>query len=80
MLRRYGVKPEWLVVHRVINHRTARDGSTYYLLKWRDLSYDQTTWEAENADISGLKQAIEYYQVRDQQIITELLLLQVPLH
>ncbi|KAF9822298.1 hypothetical protein SFRURICE_017573 [Spodoptera frugiperda] len=59
---RYGVKPEWLVVHRVINHRTSRDGTTYYLVKWRDLSYDQATWESENADIAGLKNAIEYYQ------------------
>ncbi|CAH2074458.1 unnamed protein product, partial [Iphiclides podalirius] len=59
---RYGVKPEWLIVHRVINHRTARDGTTYYLVKWRDLSYDQATWESENEDIAGLKNAMEYYQ------------------
>ncbi|XP_030750203.1 chromodomain-helicase-DNA-binding protein Mi-2 homolog isoform X2 [Sitophilus oryzae] len=59
---KYGVKPEWLVVHRVINHRTMRDGRTLYLLKWRELSYDQATWEDENEDISGLKAAIEYYQ------------------
>ncbi|KAL4714068.1 hypothetical protein ACJJTC_008422 [Scirpophaga incertulas] len=59
---RYGVKPEWLVVHRVINHRTSRDGTTYFLVKWRDLSYDQATWESEHEDIAGLKFAIEYYQ------------------
>ncbi|KOB74563.1 putative Chromodomain helicase-DNA-binding protein Mi-2-like protein [Operophtera brumata] len=59
---RYGVKPEWLVVHRVINHRTGRDGTTYFLVKWRDLSYDQATWESEHEDISGLKNAVEYYQ------------------
>lgn len=59
---RYGVKPEWLIVHRVINHRTSRDGTTYYLVKWRDLSYDQSTWESENEDIPGLKSVIEYYQ------------------
>ncbi|XP_049867284.1 chromodomain-helicase-DNA-binding protein Mi-2 homolog isoform X1 [Pectinophora gossypiella] len=58
---RYGVKPEWLIVHRVINHRTSRDGTTYYLVKWRDLSYDQATWESEHADIAGLKQAMDYY-------------------
>lgn len=62
-LFRYGVKPEWLIVHRVINHRTSRDGTTYYLVKWRDLSYDQTTWESEHSEIAGLKQAVEYYQV-----------------
>ncbi|XP_012269327.2 chromodomain-helicase-DNA-binding protein Mi-2 homolog isoform X2 [Athalia rosae] len=58
---RYGVRPEWLVVHRVINHRIQRDGRATYLVKWRDLGYDQATWEDENADIPGLKQAVEYY-------------------
>ncbi|XP_066997701.2 chromodomain-helicase-DNA-binding protein Mi-2 homolog isoform X3 [Anabrus simplex] len=58
---RYGIKPEWMIVHRIINHRTLRDGRTLYLVKWRDLSYDQATWEDENEDILGLKQAIEYY-------------------
>ncbi|XP_049291745.1 chromodomain-helicase-DNA-binding protein Mi-2 homolog [Anopheles funestus] len=58
---RYGVKPEWLMVHRVINHRTMRDGRTLYLVKWRELPYDQATWEDEEDDIAGLKMAIEYY-------------------
>lgn len=58
---RYGIKPEWLVVHRVINHRTMRDGRTLYLVKWRELPYDQSTWEDEGDDIAGLKEAIEYY-------------------
>ncbi|XP_057664252.1 chromodomain-helicase-DNA-binding protein Mi-2 homolog isoform X2 [Diorhabda carinulata] len=58
---KYGVKPEWLVVHRVINHRTMRDGRTLYLVKWRELTYDQATWEEESDDIPGLKPAIEYY-------------------
>lgn len=58
---RYGIKPEWLVIHRIINHRTMRDGRTLYLLKWRDLPYDQATWEEDNDEIPLLKQAIEYY-------------------
>ncbi|ALC44637.1 Mi-2, partial [Drosophila busckii] len=57
-----GVKPEWLIVQRVINHRTARDGSTMYLVKWRELPYDKSTWEEEGDDIPGLRQAIDYYQ------------------
>jgi chromodomain-helicase-DNA-binding protein 4 len=61
---RYGVKPEWLIVYRVINHKTLRDGTTLYLVKWRDLGYDQTTWEHDDEDLHGLKKAIEYYQVR----------------
>ncbi|XP_015124257.1 chromodomain-helicase-DNA-binding protein Mi-2 homolog isoform X4 [Diachasma alloeum] len=59
---RYGVRPEWLVVHRVINHRYQRDGRAAYLVKWRELGYDQATWEDEHEDIPGLKQAIDYYQ------------------
>lgn len=58
---RYGVKPEWLIVHRVINHRTMRDGRVLYLVKWRELSYDQVTWEEDNEDVTGLRSAVEYY-------------------
>lgn len=57
-----GIKPEWLIVQRVINHRTARDGTAMYLVKWRDLPYDKSTWEEEIDDIPGLKTAIDYYQ------------------
>nr|CAI5844827.1 unnamed protein product [Callosobruchus analis] len=60
-LLKYGVKPEWLIPHRVINHRTMRDGRTLYLVKWRELTYDQATWEEDTDEIVGLKQAIEYY-------------------
>lgn len=58
---RYGVKPEWLIVHRVINHRTMRDGRTLFLVKWRELPYDQVTWEEDSDDIPGLRSCIEYY-------------------
>lgn len=40
-----------------------RDGSILYLVKWRDLTYDQATWEEEDESVPGLKAAIEYYQV-----------------
>jgi chromodomain-helicase-DNA-binding protein 4 len=59
---RYGVKPEWLIIHRVINHRTMRDGRTLYLVKWRELPYEYSTWEDEEEDLPGLKAAIEFYQ------------------
>lgn len=55
------MKPEWLIVQRVINHRTMRDGRTLYLVKWRELPYDQATWEEETEDIPGLKPAVDYY-------------------
>lgn len=58
---RHGVRPEWLIVHRVINHRLTREGHSSYLVKWRELGYDQASWEDEHEDIPGLKQAIEFY-------------------
>lgn len=59
---KYGIKSTWLKIHRIINHRTLRDGITQYLVKWRDLAYDQATWEDEDEDIEGLKTAVDYYQ------------------
>lgn len=59
---KYGVKPEWLIVHRVVNHRTMRDGRTLYFIKWRELPYDQCTWEDDEDDVPGLKAAVEFYQ------------------
>ncbi|BFZ23291.1 hypothetical protein BsWGS_26330 [Bradybaena similaris] len=58
---RYGVRPEWLNIHRIINHMET-DKGIYYLVKWRDLPYDQATWEKEDADIADLQTAIEDYK------------------
>uniref|UniRef100_A0A8C7YYG1 DNA helicase n=1 Tax=Oryzias sinensis TaxID=183150 RepID=A0A8C7YYG1_9TELE len=45
---RYGIKPEWMVMHRILNHSFDRDGDVHYLIKWRDLPYDQCTWEVDD--------------------------------
>ncbi|XP_056426069.1 chromodomain-helicase-DNA-binding protein 3 isoform X5 [Hyla sarda] len=45
---RYGIKPEWMSIHRIINHSVDRKGTYRYLVKWRDLSYDQSTWEEDS--------------------------------
>ncbi|XP_018109292.1 chromodomain-helicase-DNA-binding protein 3 isoform X3 [Xenopus laevis] len=45
---RYGIKPEWMCVQRIINHSLDKRGNYHYLLKWRDLSYDQSTWEEDD--------------------------------
>ncbi|XP_040271140.1 chromodomain-helicase-DNA-binding protein 3 isoform X2 [Bufo bufo] len=45
---RYGIKPEWMSVQRIINHSVDKKGTYSYLVKWRDLSYDQSTWEEDN--------------------------------
>lgn len=63
MYFRYGVKPEWLLVHRILNHKHLRDGRMMYLVKWRDLPYSLATWEHENADFTDLKSFIDYYWV-----------------
>lgn len=59
---KYGIKSTWLKIHRVLNHRKLRDGSIQYLVKWRDLPYDQATWEDPDEEINDLDQAIDFYQ------------------
>ncbi|CAJ0965693.1 unnamed protein product [Ranitomeya imitator] len=44
---RYGIKPEWMSLQRIINHSLDKKGTYRYLVKWRDLSYDQSTWEED---------------------------------
>ncbi|XP_077354978.1 chromodomain-helicase-DNA-binding protein 3 isoform X2 [Festucalex cinctus] len=48
---KYGIKPEWMMIHRIINHSVDKKGMYHYLVKWRDLTYDQCTWERDNMDI-----------------------------
>lgn len=42
-----GIRPEWLYVHRILNHRKEKGVPIYYLVKWRELGYEQATWEVE---------------------------------
>ncbi|XP_058857887.1 chromodomain-helicase-DNA-binding protein 5-like isoform X4 [Acipenser ruthenus] len=63
---RYGIKPEWMIIHRVFNHSFDNNGDVHYLIKWRDLPYDQSTWEIDDFDIpeyNHFKQA--YWNHRD---------------
>ncbi|KAG9337690.1 hypothetical protein JZ751_028340, partial [Albula glossodonta] len=64
---RYGIKPEWMVIHRILNHSFDKKGDVHYLIKWRDLPYDQCTWEVDDFDIpeyDSFKQA--YWDHREQ--------------
>ena len=69
-----GIRPEWMEVHRVISHKQSRDGRYMYLIKWKDLSYDQCAWEFEEEEafeIPDLKEAIEaYWQLRSSAELT----------
>lgn len=63
---RYGIRPEWLNVHRIINHKVLRNNVTYYLVKWKDLPYDQATWESEDADVHNSKKFVDqYWEIRN---------------
>ncbi|XP_071841131.1 chromodomain-helicase-DNA-binding protein 5-like isoform X4 [Apostichopus japonicus] len=43
----FGIQPDWLDIHRVINMATDRKGNVQYFVKWRSLAYEQCTWEDE---------------------------------
>lgn len=89
---RYGIRPEWLQIHKVINHRyvtfikisfciffqfrlfykmlyyyfrVGKDGKNKYFIKWRDLPYDQSTWEdgeiTEGFEIPDFQKAVNFY-------------------
>uniref|UniRef100_F7ENN8 Chromodomain-helicase-DNA-binding protein 4 n=1 Tax=Ornithorhynchus anatinus TaxID=9258 RepID=F7ENN8_ORNAN len=48
---RYGIKPEWMMIHRILNHSVDKKGHVHYLIKWRDLPYDQASWESEDVEV-----------------------------
>ena len=48
-----GVRPQYLQIHRVINYKKTNRGNEWYLVKWRDLGYELSTWEMEGGDIAA---------------------------
>uniref|UniRef100_A0A3B4BXA4 DNA helicase n=1 Tax=Pygocentrus nattereri TaxID=42514 RepID=A0A3B4BXA4_PYGNA len=48
---RFGIKMEWMIIHRILNHSVDKKNNCHYLIKWRDLPYDQATWELEDMEI-----------------------------
>ncbi|XP_046880883.1 chromodomain-helicase-DNA-binding protein 5 isoform X2 [Hypomesus transpacificus] len=68
---RYGIKPEWMVIHRVINHSFDKDGDVHYLIKWRDLPYDQCTWEVDDFDVPEYDSHKQAYWDHREQILGE---------
>uniref|UniRef100_A0A0N5C749 DNA helicase n=1 Tax=Strongyloides papillosus TaxID=174720 RepID=A0A0N5C749_STREA len=62
---KYGIKPNWLVVQRIINHISYGKNQYDYLVKWSELSYNDSTWERDDFDIPGYETAIcKYWQHR----------------
>jgi len=58
---KYGIRPEWLQIHRILNRRTTRDGSTQYFIKWTDLTYSESSWEDEDAEIPEMAVHIQNF-------------------
>ncbi|KHJ49018.1 PHD-finger [Trichuris suis] len=68
---RYGIKPEWLQIQRIINHKLHKHGSVDYLIKWRELSYDQASWEADEFEIPNFADAVQNYWDHRERMIGE---------
>ncbi|XP_061688014.1 chromodomain-helicase-DNA-binding protein 5 isoform X2 [Syngnathoides biaculeatus] len=68
---RYGIKPEWMIIHRVLNHSFDKDGDVHYLIKWRDLPYDQCTWEVDRFDVPEYDSHKASYWDHREQILGE---------
>uniref|UniRef100_A0A8C4NXF8 DNA helicase n=1 Tax=Dicentrarchus labrax TaxID=13489 RepID=A0A8C4NXF8_DICLA len=68
---RYGIKPEWMVMHRILNHSYDKDGDVHYLIKWRDLPYDQCTWEVDDFDVPEYDSHKASYWDHREQILGE---------
>ncbi|XP_036002272.1 chromodomain-helicase-DNA-binding protein 3 isoform X1 [Fundulus heteroclitus] len=63
---KYGIKPEWMMIHRIINHSVDKKGVYHYLVKWKDLTYDQCTWERDDMDIPEFEpHKANYWRHRD---------------
>ena len=59
---RYGIKPPWLQIDRVINRRTLRDGTLQYFVKWRELPYCECSWEDDDMEIPEFDVYKQYYE------------------
>ncbi|KAK4769193.1 hypothetical protein SAY86_027343 [Trapa natans] len=53
------IRPEWTMVDRIIASRTY-DDEKEYLVKWKELSYEECYWEYES-DISAFQSEIEKF-------------------
>uniref|UniRef100_A0A3B3RM95 Chromodomain helicase DNA binding protein 5 n=1 Tax=Paramormyrops kingsleyae TaxID=1676925 RepID=A0A3B3RM95_9TELE len=68
---RYGIKPEWMIIHRIANHSFDKEGDVHYLIKWRDLPYDQCTWEVDDFDVPEYDRFKQSYWDHREQILGE---------
>lgn len=55
------IRPEWTTVDRIIASRNNGDEREYFV-KWKELAYDECTWEVES-DISAFQPQIERFEM-----------------
>uniref|UniRef100_A0AC35TG05 DNA helicase n=1 Tax=Rhabditophanes sp. KR3021 TaxID=114890 RepID=A0AC35TG05_9BILA len=68
---KYGVKKDWLVVGRVLNHSSPGKGQYDYFIKWSELSYEHSTWERDDLDIPGFDDEIFKYWLHRERMTGE---------
>ncbi|KAG2604632.1 hypothetical protein PVAP13_4NG114681 [Panicum virgatum] len=54
------IRPEWTTVDRILSSRKSSTGEWEYYVKWKELTYDECTWENES-DISAFQPQIERF-------------------
>ncbi|XP_024544547.1 CHD3-type chromatin-remodeling factor PICKLE [Selaginella moellendorffii] len=54
------IRVEWITVDRVIDERET-ENTKEYLVKWKELGYDEATWEVKE-DIAQFQSQIDYYE------------------
>uniref|UniRef100_A0A7M4EYU0 Chromodomain helicase DNA binding protein 5 n=1 Tax=Crocodylus porosus TaxID=8502 RepID=A0A7M4EYU0_CROPO len=60
---RYGIKPEWMMIHRILNHSFDKKGDIHYLIKWKDLPYDQFKFDKQPWYIDATGGTLHPYQL-----------------
>ncbi|XP_008799628.2 CHD3-type chromatin-remodeling factor PICKLE-like [Phoenix dactylifera] len=55
------IRPEWTTVDKILASRS-KDDEREYFVKWKELPYDECTWEVES-DISAFQPQIERFEV-----------------
>lgn len=60
-----GIRPEWTTVDRIIARRKFGDKYEYYV-KWKELGYDECSWEVDS-DISAFQPQIDrFHKIRSR--------------
>ena len=59
---RYGIRPDWLQIQKVLSKQELKDGTKQFFIKWRELPYQDCSWEDEDMDIPEYETFKQYYE------------------